>query len=90
MPYNATQDVVSRSLRSFYYFSYPTQFSSKLVIVEAFGTFLYPIALSLQLPIYIFMLVMEKADRLREMMKSMGLRTSSYISKILSRYDKKT
>jgi len=49
-----------------------------LVILELFGTFLYPLALALQLPIYIYILVLEKADKLREMCKSMGMRLQEY------------
>eukprot|EP01116_Phalansterium_solitarium_P019773 TRINITY_DN564_c0_g2_i1.p1 TRINITY_DN564_c0_g2~~TRINITY_DN564_c0_g2_i1.p1 ORF type:complete len:1819 (+),score=747.59 TRINITY_DN564_c0_g2_i1:87-5543(+) len=49
-----------------------------LAILEAFGTFLYPVALTLQLPIYISIIAWEKEERLREMMKSQGMRMSTY------------
>ena len=38
-----------------------------LVIVEIFGSFLYPLVLSLQLPLYLYVSVMEKEERLTEM-----------------------
>lgn len=50
-----------------------------LDILEAMGTLLYPVALTLQLPIYVYILVMEKADRLRELMKSHGMKMSAYL-----------
>jgi hypothetical protein len=47
-------------------------------LLEVFGTFLFPIALSLQLPIYIYILVLEKFEKLREMMLSHGMRNWQY------------
>lgn len=49
-----------------------------LAILEIFGTFLYPIALTLQLPIYLSIIVWEKEEKLREMMKAHGLKMSVY------------
>jgi len=45
-----------------------------LVIVEIFGSFLYPLVLSLQLPVYLYVAVMEKEERLTEMQLCMGCR----------------
>ena len=49
-----------------------------LGIVEVFGSFLYPMALTLQLPVYIFVVVLEKETRLRELQKSMGMQMNIY------------
>eukprot|EP01117_Protostelium_nocturnum_P007430 TRINITY_DN2658_c0_g1_i1.p1 TRINITY_DN2658_c0_g1~~TRINITY_DN2658_c0_g1_i1.p1 ORF type:complete len:1127 (+),score=257.54 TRINITY_DN2658_c0_g1_i1:1736-5116(+) len=49
-----------------------------LALVELAGAVLYPIALSLQLPIYIYLLVMEKGAT-KEFIKSHGIKTSYYI-----------
>lgn len=49
-----------------------------LDILEIFGTFLYPIALTLQLPIYISIIVWEKEEKLREMMKGQGMKMWTY------------
>ncbi|KNC49900.1 ABC transporter [Thecamonas trahens ATCC 50062] len=51
-----------------------------LVVLEIFGTMLYPVAITLQLPVYLYLLVLEKSLKLREMMKTMGLRTLPYIA----------
>eukprot|EP01138_Halocafeteria_seosinensis_P011339 gb/GECG01011582.1/.p1 GENE.gb/GECG01011582.1/~~gb/GECG01011582.1/.p1 ORF type:complete len:2138 (+),score=187.49 gb/GECG01011582.1/:1-6414(+) len=48
-------------------------------IVEVFGSFLYPIALTLQLPLYIYVMVLEKETRLIELQKIMGMRWASYV-----------
>jgi hypothetical protein len=45
-----------------------------LAALEIVGTLLYPIALTLQLPIYIYILVMEKSEKLTELMKSHGMK----------------
>eukprot|EP01094_Clydonella_sp_ATCC50884_P004693 TRINITY_DN13724_c0_g1_i1.p1 TRINITY_DN13724_c0_g1~~TRINITY_DN13724_c0_g1_i1.p1 ORF type:complete len:845 (+),score=259.83 TRINITY_DN13724_c0_g1_i1:97-2631(+) len=42
------------------------------------SVFLYPFALSFLLPVFLRAIVVEKEDRLREMMKMMGLRMSIY------------
>lgn len=42
------------------------------------GTFLYPVALSLLLPIFLSMLVLEKEEGIRGMMKMNGLKMSNY------------
>uniref|UniRef100_A0A7S3G9R0 ABC transporter domain-containing protein n=1 Tax=Palpitomonas bilix TaxID=652834 RepID=A0A7S3G9R0_9EUKA len=49
-----------------------------LAAIELFGSFLYPLALSLQLPIYVYIICLEKEERLREMMKSMGMKMWKY------------
>ena len=49
-----------------------------LAIVEIFGSFLYPMALTLQLPVYVFVVVLEKESRLRELQKTMGMSMSTY------------
>lgn len=57
----------------------PFYFSESVYdILDAFGVFLYPIALSIQLPVYIYILVMEKSDKLIEMMKMHGLKMPTY------------
>eukprot|EP01103_Thecamoeba_quadrilineata_P015557 TRINITY_DN4957_c0_g2_i1.p1 TRINITY_DN4957_c0_g2~~TRINITY_DN4957_c0_g2_i1.p1 ORF type:complete len:1851 (-),score=296.09 TRINITY_DN4957_c0_g2_i1:13-5565(-) len=55
------------------------EYTSLLDIVEYMGMTLYPIALCLQLPVYIYILVLEKAEKLREMMKCMGMRRLPYL-----------
>lgn len=47
-------------------------------LLEAFGVVLYPVALTLQLPIYIYILVLEKFEKLREMMLSHGMHMWHY------------
>jgi ABC-type multidrug transport system ATPase subunit len=49
-----------------------------VLILHAFGVMLYPIALSLQLPIYIYLLVLEKAEKLRNHMFAHGMRLLPY------------
>jgi ABC-type multidrug transport system ATPase subunit len=49
-----------------------------VLILHAFGVMLYPIALSLQLPIYIYLLVLEKAEKLRNHMFAHGMRLMPY------------
>jgi hypothetical protein len=56
---------------------YVTSFST-FASLESFGQFLYPIAMSLQLAVYVYILVLEKKNKLREMMKSHGLKTRDY------------
>eukprot|EP00002_Diphylleia_rotans_P007930 TRINITY_DN1758_c0_g1_i16.p1 TRINITY_DN1758_c0_g1~~TRINITY_DN1758_c0_g1_i16.p1 ORF type:complete len:1757 (-),score=347.90 TRINITY_DN1758_c0_g1_i16:421-5691(-) len=48
------------------------------LIIELFGTILYPLALTIQLPIYVYLIVMEKQEKLREMMKSSGMKMRTY------------
>jgi len=55
------------------------QITSILKVVQVFGTFLYPIALTLQLPIGVYVLTMEKEERLLELQKSMGLSYTQYM-----------
>jgi ABC-type Na+ transport system ATPase subunit NatA len=50
-----------------------TDFSSILVAVEAFGLVLYPICVSLQLPVYLYLFVNEKETKLRAFASAMGL-----------------
>merc|ERR1711871_536450 len=49
-----------------------------LAIVEIFGSFLYPMALTLQLPVYSFLIVLEKETRFRERSKIMGQASTIY------------
>jgi ABC-type multidrug transport system ATPase subunit len=49
-----------------------------LAIVEIFGSFLYPLALTLQLPVYIYIIVLEKETKLRELQKTMGMSMLTY------------
>ena len=49
-------------------------------IAELLGSFLYPLALTLQLPLYVFVMVLEKETKLREMQASMGMRWSNYMA----------
>eukprot|EP01125_Pyxidicula_operculata_P020322 TRINITY_DN749_c1_g1_i2.p1 TRINITY_DN749_c1_g1~~TRINITY_DN749_c1_g1_i2.p1 ORF type:complete len:1080 (-),score=261.04 TRINITY_DN749_c1_g1_i2:788-4027(-) len=72
-----TTDVLD-SMRVLQAMAYPIKQSSSFASLEFFGTFLYPIAMSLQLSVYIFILVLEKKTKLREMMKSHGLRARDY------------
>jgi hypothetical protein len=48
-----------------------------LAYLEAVGTLLYPVALTLQLPVYIFLLVVEKSGA-KELMKAHGMKTRDY------------
>ena len=50
-----------------------TDFSDLLVAVEAFGLVLYPICVSLQLPVYLFLFVNEKETKLKAFASAMGL-----------------
>jgi len=47
-------------------------------IYNVIGATLYPIALSLLLPVFLYALVLEKEERLREIMKMSGLKISNY------------
>ena len=49
-----------------------------LGVVEIFGSFLYPLALTLQLPLYVFVMVLEKESLLREMQLQMGIKRWAY------------
>eukprot|EP01091_Cochliopodium_minus_P001939 TRINITY_DN1188_c0_g2_i2.p1 TRINITY_DN1188_c0_g2~~TRINITY_DN1188_c0_g2_i2.p1 ORF type:complete len:1683 (-),score=415.80 TRINITY_DN1188_c0_g2_i2:354-4655(-) len=49
-----------------------------LEIISVLGIILYPIALTIQLPVYIFVLVLEKSEKLKELMKMHGLSDISY------------
>jgi ABC-type multidrug transport system ATPase subunit len=51
-----------------------------LAILEAFGAFLYPVALCLQLPIYIYLLVLEKSQKLKDMMQAHGMQSRHYVA----------
>ena len=46
--------------------------------LELAGTLLYPLGLTLQIPLYMYLLTLEKSEKLREMMLSHGLRTRYY------------
>jgi ABC-type multidrug transport system ATPase subunit len=55
--------------------SFPEDVSQNLMeIVEVFGSLLFPIALTLQLPLFTFVGVLEKETGLLELQKAMGLR----------------
>jgi len=47
-------------------------------MLELVGTLLFPIAMSLQLPIFMYIMVMEKGGT-KELMKAHGLKSSSYL-----------
>lgn len=47
--------------------------------IELIGTLIYPIALSLQLPVYLYLLVLEKTDNLKDLMNAHGLKNHNYI-----------
>jgi ABC-type multidrug transport system ATPase subunit len=55
-----------------------TDFSDLLVAVEAFGLVLYPICVSLQLPVYLYLFVNEKETKLKAFSFSMGLSKSIF------------
>lgn len=46
--------------------------------LELAGTLLYPLGLTLQIPLYMYLLTLEKAEKLREMMLSHGLKARYY------------
>lgn len=46
--------------------------------LELAGTLLYPLGLTLQIPLYMYILTLEKSEKLREMMLSHGLKTRYY------------
>ena len=46
--------------------------------LELAGCILYPIALTLQLPLYCFLLVLEKSEKIREMMLAHGMKLRHY------------
>lgn len=57
----------------------PFEMSADLMmLLDALGSSLYPIALTLQLPVYTFLLVLEKKQKLREMMKVHGMKKWQY------------
>lgn len=58
----------------------PTQDESTIIlaIINLVGGSLYPFALSILLPVYMFTLVLEKEERLREMMKMNGMQMKYY------------
>lgn len=53
--------------------------ASILSIVEIFGTFLYPLALSLQVPIYVYIIVYERELGLLHLQLSMGMSKMKYL-----------
>ncbi len=70
MPYNSVPDIIGIMeviLRSI------NQSSLIYIYLQIFGSFLYPIALALQLPVYLYIIVLEKAEKIREMMGMHGL-----------------
>ncbi|RYE84899.1 MAG: ATP-binding cassette domain-containing protein, partial [Methanosarcinales archaeon] len=56
------------------------QVTNFLQFVEVIGAVLYPIALTLQLPLFVFITVLEKEERLVELQRAMGLRYTAYVS----------
>jgi len=48
------------------------------MIINITGTTLYPIALSLLLPVFMQVIILEKEERLREIMKMNGLKMKNY------------
>ena len=51
-----------------------------LTLVEVIGAVLHPITLTLQLPLFVFITVLEKEERLIELQRAMGLRYGAYWS----------
>jgi len=66
----------AKFLQAMPYYEYFNQIVIKLL--ETTGTMLYPIALTLQLPVYTFFLVLEKKQKLIEMMKAHGMKMWHY------------
>ncbi|KAH3757745.1 ABC transporter [Pelomyxa schiedti] len=55
------------------------KYADSMALLEAVGTVLYPLALVLQLPIYIYILVMEKEEQLLSLMQVHGLQKPFYV-----------
>lgn len=55
------------------------QVQDLLSFVEIVGAIIFPIALSLQLPLFVFVTVLEKEERLVELQRVMGMKLGSYI-----------
>ena len=49
-----------------------------LKVIGIAGASLYPIALSILLPVFLYTFILEKEERLREMMKMNGLKVRNY------------
>jgi len=47
--------------------------------MELFGAAIYPLALTMPLPVLLYLITLEKEERLRELQRSMGLKTSHHI-----------
>jgi ABC-type multidrug transport system ATPase subunit len=47
-------------------------------IADLLGTFFFPLILMLPLPVFMYTLVLEKSEKLKEMMKLMGMKTRNY------------
>jgi hypothetical protein len=47
--------------------------------MEIMGSIVYPISLTIQLPMYIYILVMEKTEKLKDMMECHGMRPFQYL-----------
>lgn len=59
----------------------PTQMDDSLLVlslISIVGGSLYPFALSILLPVYMFTIVLEKEERLQEMMKMNGMQMKYY------------
>eukprot|EP00727_Mastigamoeba_balamuthi_P008005 m51a1_g3825 hypothetical protein (1807) ;mRNA; r:294618-300690 len=50
-----------------------------LIVIDGVGSFLYPLALTLQLPLFAYILVMEREDGMRNLMRAHGLRNVHYL-----------
>ena len=48
--------------------------------VELFGAAIYPLALTIPLPVLLYLITLEKEERLRELQRSMGLKTVHHIA----------
>ena len=47
--------------------------------IELFGAAVYPLALTMPLPVLLYLITLEKEERLRELQRSMGLKTSHHV-----------
>ena len=77
---SAPQNTLDPALSATFVVSMPEEAStSPASLIELFGAVLYPLALTLQLPVYLFIMVYEKESRLREMQRQHGLRDGTYV-----------
>jgi len=66
--------VVTASIQGFPYYSQPLEFDLNDIV----GPTLIPFALGFLIPLFMYTIVLEKENRVREMMKMMGMRMSTY------------